>query len=288
MKPIVIATGLVLAAGAAAADGPRLASQVPGIAVLRLADLPAAPAPTGERQYCSHFFIDPPETEAGRATRARGWEVTGEVPLGPWTAVSFVGDYLPSTSGTCDLLHGNIGLFLDAKLVGLVYSSDPEAQAIGQAVAFGPSGLRIWDGSILPQPVADLRLIGGTDVAVTPPALEEPVCGSASVPYLYGLPIDMARGLLAEYGWQPVPQPQATSGMAQEIAAAGVTEVEDCAGTGFGFCSFAYEGPAGSLSVVTAGEPTDDHGLPAVVGHSAQCAVQQPPGNGLDLPSAAE
>src|SRR5690606_22745398 len=80
MKPIVIATGLVLAAGAAAADGPRLASQVPGIAVLRLADLPAAPAPTGERQYCSHFFIDPPETEAGRATRARGWEVTGEVP----------------------------------------------------------------------------------------------------------------------------------------------------------------------------------------------------------------
>lgn len=286
MERIIIAAALALAAGAAGAEGPRLASQVPGIAVLPLTELPAAPAATGERQYCSHLFIDP-ETEAGRAVRGKGWEVTGEVPLGPWTAVSFVGDWLPSTSGTCDLTEGNIGLFSGAQLVGLVYSADPDAQLIGRATAFGPAGLRIFDGSVLPGPVADLRLIG-TDVAVTPPAPEEPVCGSATVPYIHGLPIDMARGLLAEYGWRPVPQPAAVSGMAQAIAAAGVTEVEDCAGTGFGFCSYAYEGPAGGLSVATAGEPSDEYGLPAVVGHSVRCGGQQLPGNGLDQPSAAE
>lgn len=286
MERIIIAAALALAAGAAGAEGPRLASQVPGIAVLPLTELPAAPAATGERQYCSHLFTDP-ETEAGRAVRGKGWEVTGEVPLGPWTAVSFVGDWLPSTSGTCDLIEGNIGLFSGAQLVGLVYSADPDAQLIGRATAFGPAGLRIFDGSVLPGPVADLRLIG-TDVAVTPPAPEEPVCGSATVPYIHGLPIDMARGLLAEYGWRPVPQPAAVSGMAQEIAAAGVTEVEDCAGTGFGFCSYAYEGPAGGLSVATAGEPSDDYGLPAVVGHSVRCGGQQLPANGLDPPSAAE
>lgn len=286
MERITIAAVLVLAAGAAAAEGPRLASQVPGIAVLPLTDLPAAPVAKEELQYCSHLFADP-QTAAGRAVRDKGWEVTGEVPLGPYTAVSFVGGWLPSTSGTCDLTEGNIGLFSGAQLVGLVYSADPEDQLIGHAVAFGPSGLRIFDGSVLPGPVADLRLIG-TDVAVTPPAPEEPVCGSATVPYLHGLPIDMARGLLAEYGWQPVPQPAAGAGMAQAIAAAGVTEVEDCAGTGFGFCSYVYQGPAGGLSVVTAGEPTEDYGLPAVVGHSVQCGGQPPAGNGLDLPSAAE
>ncbi|GAB1362101.1 hypothetical protein MASR1M32_13370 [Rhodobacter sp.] len=59
--------------------------------------------------------------------------------------------------------------------------------------------------------------------------------------------------------------------MAADIAARGVTEVEDCSGTGFGFCSYLYVGPAGGLSVITAGEIWDG-GLPTVTGYAMTCA----------------
>lgn len=276
MKPLALAAALTvpltLAAPLARAEAPLLATQMPGLAITALADLPAASPANADRQFCSHLFVEAPATAAGQATRAKGWAVTAETAFGPYTAVSFIGKAEPATSGTCELTQGNVGIWSGAQLVALVYAQNPDDDLIGSVSGFG-QGLRIHSGGVIPGTVADLRLIGGTDIAVTPPALSESLCNArAEVPFIEGMPIDMARKLLAESGWQPVPQNTGSPGMAQGIAAAGVPEVEDCAGTGFAFCSYVYQGPAGTLSVITAGELWEGN-LPAVTGYSASCAA---------------
>jgi hypothetical protein len=151
-------------------------------------------------------------------------------------------------------------------MVALVYGVRPDDDLIGRIDPFGKDGLRILSGDVVPGTVADLRVIGQSAIAITPPAAVEPVCdGRAEVPFIEGMPINMARTLLMERGWQPVANPEPGMGMPQSLAEAGVPEVEDCSGTGFGFCGYSYSGPAGRLSVTSAGEPTDA-GLPVVVG----------------------
>lgn len=267
-----VAAALLASAGMAMAEVPRLASQVPGLTILAMTDLPAAPAASADRDVCRHLFVDGPATGAGRAVQGRGWAVTGEVPFGPYIAVSFVGGAEPATSGTCELTDGNVALFAGTKMRALVYADRADDAPLGYAIPFGTGGLRLLDGSVIPAPVADLRLIGAQDVAIVPPALVETVCnGTAEVPNIHGLPIDMARQLLAEYGWQPGVASADGWLMVQEIAAAGVPEVQDCAGTGFAFCVYGYDRAGTGLSVVTAGEIGEDGNLPSVTGYEVSC-----------------
>lgn len=271
----VAALFLGLLALPAAAAGPHVASQVPGVQVLRLDHLNPAPAAGPDRAACEHLLLPEPQTPAGKRLAQLGWGVTSEETIGAWTAVSFVSGYSAATSGTCELVDGNVGLFTGDKLEIVVYATDEPAVMIGQIDRFGAAGLRIYSGDLVPQPVADLQAVGADGLVVTPPALSEPVCnGAAQVPYIYGLPIDMARQMLALAGWQPAP-PEAVEefGIAPDLAAAGVPEVESCAGTGFGFCAFTYAGPAGRLSVTTVGEIAEDGSLPPVVGYGASCGT---------------
>ncbi|NJM83331.1 MAG: hypothetical protein HC844_13320 [Tabrizicola sp.] len=204
----------------------------------------------------------------------KGWGVTGEAALGPWTAVSFVGGYSPSTSSTCELLDGNVGVFAGDRLVALIYARDPKSVLVGRIRAFGDGSVRIASGDLVAFPVADLRQVGGTVVTVSPLAPSEPVCqGAASVPYIEGLPIDLARVLLAEAGWQPDGSVASgrSGGMAEALAELGIVEVEDCAGTGFGFCRYAYVSPVATLGVISVGEGREDGSLPTVSGYTATC-----------------
>lgn len=247
-------------------------SRVQGLTILPLATLPAAPQDQGETAFCSHLFLDSPMTAAGRAAAAQGWHVTAEAPLGDLTAVSFVGSATPSTSGTCELHDGNVGLWSGDQLTALVYGEDPKALLIGSLRPFG-SGIRILSGDLLAATTADLAY-DGLSLSVTPPASEEPVCNAtATVPWIENQPIDRARKLLMQSGWTPVPgDPETQSfGMAQDLLAAGVVEVGDCSGTGFGFCAFTYTAQAGTLSVITAGEGGEDGSLPPVVRYGVEC-----------------
>lgn len=250
----------------------RLTSQVPGLEILPLATLPAAPPDRGETDFCSHLFRNPVTTPGGRDAAAKGWHVTAETALGDLAAVSFVGSATPATSGSCELLDGNIGLYSGDRLVALVYGTDSQALLIGSLRPFG-EGVRILSGDLLAGTVADLSRAGDA-LTLTPPADEEPVCnGTGVVPAIEGLPIDKARQMLTAAGWEPVPgDPETQSiGLAQELAGAGMTEVGDCSGTGFAFCAFSYSSPAGELSVITAGEGGEDGSLPAVVRYDADC-----------------
>lgn len=271
--PALLAPALLALTAAPALARPNVASQVAGLAVLRYDTLPAAPQPGADRAACAHLLLDRPATPAGQRLAQLGWGVTAEEPLGGWTAVSFVSGYGAGTSGSCELSDGNIGLFQGDQLQILVYATDRPATQIGHLVPFGQGGLRLFSGDFLPQPVADLRVLGTDGLIITQPALEEKVCGGRAVlPYLYGLPIDMARQLLAEAGWQPAPPAEPLDfGIAQDLAAS-VPEVQACAGTGFGFCAFNYTGPAGRLDVTTVGEGAEDGSLPQVADYVAECA----------------
>jgi hypothetical protein len=270
-RPLALCLALSLAVPAQAEV--TVASRSEGFALIPLDDLPPAPADQSDTESCTHLFLPTPETPAGRDAQAKGWHLTAELPFGDFTAVSFVASAIPATSGTCELIDGNVGLYSGDQLVALLYGTLPDQPMIGSIRRFGDTGLRVLSGDVLPGTMADLTL-DGSSIAVTDPAAEEPVCdGTATIPQIEGLPIDQARTLLQRAGWTPVPGDPAQQAQSQaaKIAAAGVPEVEDCSGTGFAFCAYRYSGPAGDLSVITAGEVDETGGLPLVARYGVEC-----------------
>lgn len=76
------------------------------------------------------------------------------------------------------------------------------------------------------------------------------------MPNIDGKPIRVARRLLIDAGWAPLPQPnadEAALGIEAKLRKDGITEVESCSGTGYGFCSFDYMSGNGTMGVSTAG-----------------------------------
>jgi hypothetical protein len=262
---------LALAATPAKAE---LASQIHGLDIVALDRLPAAPKAQGDAELCGHLAIQP-ETSAGRAAQALGWTVTAEAPIGDLIAVSFVGSFVQGTSGTCLRQDGNVGFFASDRLTALIYAKNAEELPIGYIAPFGEAALRLWSGDYLPMPMADIQSLGPGSITLVPLAASEPVCnGAAEVPLIYNLPIDIARKKLAEAGWQPTPftgDRSESTGLDAEIAARGVPEVDICSGTGFGFCGYAYSGPAGSLGVTTMGVFGEDGSFPIVAGYGVDC-----------------
>ncbi|MFN4193555.1 MAG: hypothetical protein ACK4FR_11480 [Tabrizicola sp.] len=271
-----LAAGLL--AAPVAAD-PMFGTEVAGIDILESDELPPAPAQSAsadDLDFCGHYFVETPKTAAGRLVESLGWHVTAEVEAGEVTAVSFLAEMTPGMSGTCTLIDGNIGLFADDQLLALVYGSEEGSTQIGKIRPLEPpDGLRIWSGEELPQPIADLWPIDTIGAHVTPLAQTEKLCqGQASVPFIYGLPVDRARQMLMAAVWAPVPHTDKRESLyciANEVAAAGVTEVEDCSGTGFGFCIYTYEGVAGKLTVRTYGDIGEGGRLPLVDEYWVDC-----------------
>lgn len=271
---MLVALG-VPAAQAQTAPSLDLMSQVMGVALARITDLPQAPEDAGDAEWCSHLVIDA-TTPGGLSVEDRGWAVTSEVELSEVTLVSFVAGFEAGTSGSCALRDGNVGIFSGTDLVGVAYAPTGSPLSIGHLHPFGADGARIWSGDFLSMPVADIALYGGFAVAVRPLAAEETFCGdAASVPNIYGDPIAEARETLAASGWNPreIAESEDLDSRSREYRALGLVELEGCSGTGFGFCSFAYEGPAGTLSVTTVGEG-EEGGTPTVSSYGVTCNGQ--------------
>jgi hypothetical protein len=264
---------LALLPAPALAEAP-FTSAVPGLAIAPLDDVPPAPRDQGDRDACLHKLVPAFTTPGGEVAHFQGWGVTAEAAFGPLTAVSFVGGFAQGTSGSCALTDGNVGFFTGDRLQAVLYATDAQETRIGSIAPFGTGGLRLWSGDYLPQPLADILPTPDGGITVQPLAGVEPVCnGTGQVPLIYGQPIDRARGALIAAGWTPVPYAESRGdiGLAPDIAAAGVPEVEECSGTGFGFCAYRYSGPAGELSVTTIGEFGEDGSLPAVAFYGVDC-----------------
>ena len=287
LKPSLSAIALLLfggaVAGGVAAQGNRTAgagnavqgggsaaaftSSVSMLRISRVAELPRAPADGGEGE-CDHL-LKGPRSAAGRIVAGKGWKVTAEQPVGRYQAVSFIGRVEQGTSGSCLLDAGNVALFEGTTLRAIVHGTDSLDAAVGYVKPLEGGSLRIWNGDFLPLPVADLTVGADGGVAVTALAPQEKVCrGTGTVPNIYGMPIDKARAALGKAGWTPVrPDMVPTDSRAMDLVRHGVIEVDDCSGTGFGFCAFAYRGATGTLSVTTVG----DAEMPQVASYGVEC-----------------
>lgn len=254
---------------ALADDGLSLVSEVDAIELVALQTLPDAPGDRGDFDLCSHLAMTP-DTQGGALAEDRGWIVTGEVALDGYDAVSFIGSFGVGTSGSCERLDGNVGIFRAGELVALAYAPDATTRAISLITPLEAGGARIWDGDYLPYPVADLQ-IGDDGMAIVELAAIDQVCGGAAeVPNIYGMPIGEARTLLQQHGWTPWSgdEVQQFDHRAADYRDQGLIEVGSCSGTGFGFCSFGYENKAGELFVTTVG---DAEPSPAVSSYGVEC-----------------
>lgn len=248
-------------------------SEVKSLAIALAGAIPKAPPSAASREFCEHLTTQP-KSPAGRLVASRGWAVTGEVRLPEGRqAVSFAGKFEHGTSGTCLVSEGNVAVFRGERLLAIAYAPRAARDTIGKVVPLEGGGARIWSGDYLSQPLADLRVEnGGTLLALAPLAAEESLCGGrATVPNVYGMPIDRARKVLAAQGWTPlkgaIGNDRAQFGRELDLIERGILEVESCSGTGFGYCAYCYRGPAGTLSVSTVG----DGEFPTVSGYDVTC-----------------
>lgn len=259
--------GVALTAAAQTnAPAPRVVSELKDIRMKALANLPRAASPV-DRESCSQRVIQP-KSAAAKLVVAQGWAVMSDVPLGPYRAVSFAGQMEPATSGTCSITQGNVAVFENGKLIALVYGKSAEDAAIGRLAPLEGGAVRIWDGDIAPSPAGDLRIDADGTLRLSRVADEDSVCkGRAKVPNVYNMPIDKARKVLVANGWNPVRSSASGEPRHSALVKRGIVETGSCAGTGLGFCDFGYAGPAGKLTLTTAG----DGDLPSVTDYDVKC-----------------
>ncbi len=193
--------------------------------------------------------------------------MTSEIVLNGLSIVSFAGHVSPGTSGSCEITDGNIAIFRAGRMEGLIYAEPNSRRGIG-SISETEGGLRVWDGSYPYRPWADLRLHGPDLVIVSAVASRNSFCnGTVSLPNIYGIPIHLARRVLLAEGWMPEPAARRTP----DVMLPELTEAQDCSGTGFAFCKYAYRSVDGlTLSVVTAGEAIPPSS-PGVVSYDVAC-----------------
>jgi len=264
--------GATLVSGVAGAEESfRGTTDIKGITMSPVSVLPAAPEPAKKRESCTSRIE--PKTTAGQLVAAKGWAVTGEVKVGRYTVVSFVGQCEQGGSGTEVMTQGNLGIFSD-KLLAIAYTRQADDLLIGTVRKLDGGGARLYDGDRLGAPVADLRLTDAGEFTLASLAAFDPVCGRrAKVPNVFNLPIDKARKRIMDAGWKPVEAKlEEDQGYENDLHKAGVTEADGCAGTGMGYCSFEYTGAFGKLSVTTTGDPDVKKGdFPKVLKYEVTC-----------------
>lgn len=254
-----------------AAPAQEVLSEVPEILAAKASKLPEGPHPKKTDDNCAMDFADP-KTDAGRLVLQRGWGVLSEARIGDYHLVSFAGEFIPGTSGSCAIRQGNIGVFDGNKLKAILYTASKSDELIGVLVPTESGTVRIWSGDYLGLPVADISA-GSFGVIVGKVAAEDVFCGGkVAVPNVYDMPITEARTKLFSSGWEGVPQPKEEWGQQVDLHDLGVTEAVSCSGTGFGYCSYSYRTAGATMDLTTAGELFEDS-MPGVVNYTVACGL---------------
>jgi hypothetical protein len=251
-------------------EGDSFKSNIAAVAFNPVTELPKAPASASSQSECD-WLLKAPQSPAARMVAKAGWGVTGEGRIGKYRAVSFAGAFAPATSGSCEIGKGNVAIFDGETIVAIAYAPSSGKQSIAKILPFEEDSLRIWDGDIVPAPVADIRVVDGKGLVIQKLAGKEMACGGGTpIPNIYGMPITRARKALAKAGWDAVGNGDAEGredSREADLAAKGVTEVASCSGTGFGFCAFDYKRPEAALAVTTVGDNED----PSVADYAVRC-----------------
>ncbi|WP_186082556.1 hypothetical protein [Burkholderia gladioli] len=273
LAAIMLACASILSAmtPAAMAQTPSTASEVTGASLVPLAALPPSPEHGAPAEFCAHYR-EPADalSAAGREVEKLGWFVMSKAPLGRYRAVSFASGFEPGTSAICTPRNANIGIFDGTRLIALAYTARKADWHLGRLTSLETGGLLIGEGQGVGGPVAELHQ-QDEGLRLTAVAASRSFCqGRARVPNVFDKSIAEARKILIAQGWRPM---RARRGdplhdVAADLARHGVIEVNDCSGTGVGYCGYSYDNAAGVLSVVTVGgdpDPRNDDVVSATV-----------------------
>lgn len=258
----------------ASANISKVSSAVDGLHIVAINKLPVAPQEVSTDDPVLNCDRDPPVSPEGKAVSSLGWKVINEVTNGDLTIIGFFSKGEDGTSGSCFIKNGNVAIYNKGVLQALIYGDEITDDSNSLLGAVSKTNLnntfRLREFFLGMTAVADL-FYDGNVARVQPIAPIEPFCnGIAPVPNIYGKDIKSARKLLKNYGWKPEnTEADQNDSIAKELNSEGITEVDSCSGTGFGFCNFDYQREGGiSLNVITMG---DDF---TVTDYGAHCPEQ--------------
>jgi hypothetical protein len=221
-----------------------------------IAETSRLPIGTNPGDACD-LEIDSPKSIGGKLIQENKWVVLWEETMGKYDFVSFAGKFEKWTSGACLISKGNIGIFEENILKFIIYTKSEDDTLIGELEYLENHNIRIWSGSVVPYPVADLR-IKEQNIKIDPVASSQTFCNKEeTMPNIYGMKISNARKLLLKNGWTPSIADKLWGFREKEFKKSGIIEVHDCSGTGFARCFFSYNGNIASLQVITKGEDND-------------------------------
>jgi len=250
----------VAAPAPAAAPGTQPAD-VAGLRLEPLSALPALPQEDGV-EAAGDCAVEPKSAEA-RAAVAEGWKVFAER---EWQGYRVVGVALAPgvlAGMGCTAGAGRLLFFRDGQAVAQVFEPGARADEGDSGVQGfddgedarargGDAALGVFDWAVQR---ARVRAEDGALRLTALPPTDRYCGGRAVVPRVEGVALPQARERLLAQGWRAAPPAREEPGFVRDLVEAGYPEVEDCAGTGLGFCSFAYRNEAGDrLTLVSAGE----------------------------------
>jgi len=233
---------------------------VPNVYIVAVQVLPKAPEDGADD--CGGANVAMLGTAGGHAVAEQGWTVNAETLVDGYTVISFYSDARQGENGMCLIKNGNVAIYKDSTLKALIYGprvadDDDSVSPVAMAIDAGlPHRIQLWDSVGHNGPTAELVVNGNALSVQTLPDPESYCDGAAVVPTVYRENIEQARKRLLKAGWVPVRAADLPrQDPASDLVADGVIEAQGCAGTGLGFCDFAYrKGEHLTLSVGTIGD----------------------------------
>ncbi len=243
------------AAPAEAKSGYALRSNVAGASLVQVAEL-ATVTPLEVDRYCANRFVKP-TSDAGGIAAGKGWRILRELPFHGLHAVLIVRGLDPMTSGRCNSIDANIAFFEGTRLVGVLYPKGKRGIAISM-MTLDNGHVRVWS----PDPMVQGQVsLNGHDLTFDKISGGDPVCnGKYQVPAVFTEPYPKARAKLLAAGWMPRPSSEGTPDRL-DLAdyRKRYPELDYCAGTGYGECSFTLAAKDGvtTLTIGTIGDIPD-------------------------------
>ena len=210
---------------------------------------------------CEIGFAVMPKTALGKAVHAAGWHVMNEITINKLLAVTAFASAEDGTSGSCYINDSVVFASAGNDLYELKRLEEQTKTSTIIAQPYRGKAIRIHGNSPYDVPIAELSRHNNDNVKVNSlPPSEHECNGAVSIPFILGLTVSSARERLKADNWLPLGGHAAEEldFRTKEYQNAGFPEFFSCSGTGFAFCTLAYQHPTGArLEVVTIGEVSD-------------------------------
>lgn len=249
----------------AEAAGFAVQGEVDSLRLQALSELPAAPKAAADAE-ADPDCAKPPGSEEARAAAKQGWRIVEELTWKDYRVLGVAAAPARAAGIGCMAGGGRVLFFRDGRPVAQLLDpqADPSQADSGIQSVFldddadpspreGAGELRIGDWAT---ERARVQVEGAGLRLAALPETDRYCDGHAVLPRVESVALPQARERLLARGWSAdVPKREGDGEFLSGLIGAGYPEIEDCSGTGQGFCSFQYRNAAGDrLRLITAGE----------------------------------